>query len=191
MTRICFLRQLEHVGRLVAHAERALRRGVECQLVVAPVRDEAVRLHRRRASAPACDIRASTMTSASCETLLRRRRAAAAEIRHVRVRADCLSAASPARHRHRLLSRLAPSARERRPVRRRCIAASSVVTCGKRSYLDAHELRGSFRPRAAVRRDGCNRLAGVANERIALICFDAWIAQLRDLRGRDRECAQR
>src|SRR6185503_19457252 len=41
-----FLRQIEHVGRFVADAEHELGRGVERQLLVAPVGDDAVRFHR-------------------------------------------------------------------------------------------------------------------------------------------------
>ena len=111
------LRQLEHVRRFVAHAERELRRGVERQLVVAPVRDEAVRLHRRvrlhlRAVFARNDV--VGLREALLHVAARDRRRG----RHVRVRADCLSAASPEARRRRPQSRLAPSVPERRPARR-------------------------------------------------------------------------
>ena len=168
MTRILSLRQLEHLGGLVAHAAActASRRRASAHRRASPRRRRA--FPWARASAPACDIRASTTTSASRKSLLDvcRVGAVARRTAHVALLRQARRGAAAAGGRG-LFSR----ARETQPAHRRCIASSSAVTCGRRSYSTRTSFAASSAARGVVGGHRRDRLTRVANDRVAL----AWL----------------
>ena len=178
MTRTWLLRQLEDLRRLVAHAERELRRGVERQLLVAPIGDQAVRLHRRvRLHLRAVFARDDLVGLR--ETLLHV--AARPPPRPPRAgprRLPCCGSPGAAPPPPAVAAcSVGPGKHHRRVVLHRCFERRDVRQA---LVFDAHQFRRSLRRAHALGRDRGDRLAEVAHHRITFVRFDGGIAQLRD-----------